>query len=306
MRIVDRAIVSTLPAVPRPVVRRVAGRYVAGETLDRAVEQVRRLNDAGEMATIDVLGEFASAATEADATVAEYLQAIDQIAAAGLDANVSVKLSALGLEFDRDLALENIRRLVRAATDHGSAVRIDMEHSGFTDTTLEIYRTLRQEGLDHCGVVIQSYLRRSLRDVRALAPLTPNVRLVKGIYVEPKAIAYTDPGIIQRNFVELLEELVAAGSYVAVATHDQVLVDEALRVVDRHRLERSDYEFQTLLGVAERMRADLVQAGHRVRVYVPYGKAWYGYAVRRLRENPTIAGHVARDVLRAPWSVFSV
>src|SRR4029077_1539849 len=128
-------------------------------------------------------------------------------------------------------------------------------------------------------------------DVRALAPLTPNVRLVKGIYVEPKAIAYTDPGIIQRNFVELLEELVAAGSSVAVATHDQVLVDEALRVVDRHRLDRSDYEFQTLLGVAERMRSDLVQAGHRVRVYVPYGNAWYGYAMRRLRENPAIAGY---------------
>lgn len=306
MRIVDRAIVSTLPAVPRPVVRRVAGRYVAGETLDRAIEQVRRLNAAGEMATIDVLGEFASAAAEAEATVSEYLAALDQIAAGGLDANVSVKLSALGLEFDRDLALENIRRLVRAATDHGSSVRIDMEHSGLTDATFEIYRTLRDEGLDRCGVVIQSYLRRSLRDVRALAPLTPNVRLVKGIYVEPQAIAYTDPGIIQRNFVELLEELVAAGSYVAVATHDRVLVDEALRVVDRHRLERSDYEFQTLLGVAEQMRSDLVQAGHRVRVYVPYGNAWYGYAMRRLRENPAIAGHVARDVLRAPWSVFSV
>ena len=129
-----------------------------------------------------------------------------------------------------------------------------MEHSGLTDATFEIYRALRDEGFDRCGVVIQSYLRRSLRDVRALAPLTPNVRLVKGIYVEPKAIAYTDPGIIQRNFVELLEELVAAGSYVAVATHDQVLVDEALRVVDRHRLDRSDYEFQTLLGVAERVR----------------------------------------------------
>ena len=155
-------------------------------------------------------------------------------------------------------------------------------------------------------MVIQSYLRRSLRDVRALAPLTPNVRLVKGIYVEPKAIAYTDPGIIQRNFVELLEELVAAGSYVAVATHDQVLVDEALQggrppSSGSLRLRVPD-AFGRCRADAHRSR----QAGHRVRVYVPYGTAWYGYAMRRLRENPAIAGYVARDVLRAPWSVFSV
>ncbi len=304
MRIVDRAIVSTLPVVPRPVVRRVASRYVAGETLDQAVDQIRALNAAGELATIDVLGEFAHSAEEAAATVGEYERAMDVMAEANVEANISVKLSALGLEFDRDLAYQNIARLIRAAAFHRSRVRIDMEHSGLTDSTLAIYRDLRAEGLDQCGIVIQSYLRRSLGDIRALAALKPNVRLVKGIYVEPKAIAYTDPGTIQRNFVELLEELLGVGSYVAVATHDQVLVDETLRVIDRHGLKAGAYEFQMLLGVAEPLRKELVRDGHRVRVYVPYGEAWYAYAVRRLRENPSIAGHVARDVLRAPWNLF--
>lgn len=304
MRIVDRAIVSTLPVVPRPVVRRVASRYVAGETLDQAVDQVRALNAAGELATIDVLGEFAHSAEEAAATVGEYERAMDVMAEANVEANISVKLSALGLEFDRDLAYQNIARLIRAAAFHRSRVRIDMEHSGLTDSTLAIYRDLRAEGLDQCGIVIQSYLRRSLGDIRALAALKPNVRLVKGIYVEPKAIAYTDPGTIQRNFVELLEELLGVGSYVAVATHDQVLVDETLRVIDRHGLKAGAYEFQMLLGVAEPLRKELVRDGHRVRVYVPYGEAWYAYAVRRLRENPSIAGHVARDVLRTPWNLF--
>ena len=215
---------------------------------------------------------------------------------------MSVKLSALGLEFDRDLALANIRRLVRAAADLDSSVRIDMEHSGLTDATFEIYRALRGEGLDRCGVVIQSYLRRSLRDVRALAPLTPNVRLVKGIYVEPKAIAYTDPGIIQRNFVELLEELVAAGSYVAVATHDQVLVDEALRVVDRHgwiaRATSSRRFWALPSGCAPIWCRRATGCACTCPTAMP-GTAMRCGGYGRTR---AIAGHVARDVLRAPWA----
>ena len=301
MRIVDRAIATTLPAVPRPVVRRIAGRYIAGERLDQAVDEVRKLNAAGVMATIDVLGESVAAAGEAVATTVEYERVIETIADAGLDANVSVKLSALGLGLDRDLAAANIERLVRFAATSESFVRIDMEDSTLTDATLEMYRGLRAIGLANCGIVLQSALRRSLSDVRALAALTPNVRLVKGVYIEPRAIAYTDPEIIRRNFAELLEELVAAGSYVAIATHDGQLVDEALRVIDRHQLPASGYEFQMLLGVAEQLRSELVAAGHRMRVYVPYGTAWYQYAVRRLKENPSMAGYVARDVLRAPW-----
>ncbi len=299
MRIVDRVIAGALPAVPRPLVRRFADRYMAGETLGQAVATVRRLNAVGIMATVDVLGEFVRRPGEADATVVAYERVLDAIAECGLDANISVKLSALGLEIDRELAAANAARLARSASEHEIFMRVDMEHSGLTDATLGVYRDLREADFERVGIVIQAYLRRSLADLRSLLPLRPNVRLVKGIYVEPRAIAFADPGVVRRNFIELLEELVASGAYVAVATHDRRLVDEALRLFQRHTLASDRYEFQMLLGVTEDVRDDLVSQGHRMRVYVPFGEAWYGYSVRRLKENPSIAGHVARDVVRS-------
>jgi proline dehydrogenase len=299
MRIVDRVIAGALPAVPRPLVRRFADRYMAGETLEQAVETVRRLNAGGIMATVDVLGEFVHRPGEADATVVAYERVLDAIAEQGLDANISVKLSALGLEIDRELAAANAARLARSASEREIFMRVDMEHSGLTDATLGVYRGLREAGFERVGIVIQAYLRRSLADLRGLLPQRPNVRLVKGIYVEPRAIAFTDPEVVRRNFVELLEELVASGAYVAVATHDRRLVDESLRLFQRYTLAPDRYEFQMLLGVTEDVRDELVSQGHRMRVYVPFGEAWYGYSVRRLKENPSIAGHVARDVVRS-------
>jgi proline dehydrogenase len=298
MWFIDRAIATVLPAVPRPVVRHFADRYMAGETLADAVATVRALNGQGAMATIDVLGEFVNTAEEAEQTVAEYEQVLAAIESERLDANISVKLSALGLEIDRGLASANAARLVSEAGRRGIFVRVDMEHSGLTDATLEIYRELRGAGHDLVGIVIQAYMRRSLADVRALVPLNPNVRLVKGIYIEPRGIAYRDPGVVNRNYVELMEELIGAGAYVAAATHDRVLVDEVLRLADRHRLDPDRYEFQMLLGVADDLRGQLIAHGRRVRVYVPYGGAWYGYSVRRLKENPKVAGYVAGDLLR--------
>jgi proline dehydrogenase len=297
--LIDRALATALPVVPRPLVRHFADRYMAGETLDDAVATVRTLNEQDMSATIDVLGEFIHRAEEAEATVAEYERVLEAISREGLRAHISVKLSALGLEIDRDMARDNAARLAEGAERHGSFMRIDMEHSALTDDTLAIYRELRAAGAQRVGIVIQSYLRRSLADVRALAELQPEVRLVKGIYIERPAIAFTDPGIVRRNFLELLEALVSAGSRVALATHDRWLVDESLRVVDRHRLPTEAYEFQMLLGVTEKLRAQLVAQGHPMRVYVPFGHAWYGYSVRRLRENPGIAGYVARDILRS-------
>lgn len=299
MWIVDRVIAGALPAVPRPLVRRFADRYMAGETLEQAVATVRRLNAGGIMATVDVLGEFVRRPGEADATVVAYERVLDAIAEWGLDANISVKLSALGLEIDRELAADNAARLARSASERAIFMRVDMEHSGLTDATLGVYRDLREADFERVGIVIQAYLRRSLTDLRGLLPLRPNVRLVKGIYVEPRAIAFTDPEVVRRNFIELLEELVASGAYVAVATHDRRLVDDALRLFQRHTLAPDRYEFQMLLGVTEDVRDDLVSQGHRMRVYVPFGEAWYGYSVRRLKENPSIAGHVARDVVRS-------
>lgn len=298
MRILDRLIATGLPAVPRPLVRHFANRYMAGETLADAVQTVKDLNALGAAATIDVLGEFVHDLDQAAATAEEYVRVLDAIAKHELDSTVSIKLSAVGLEIDPSLAERHARRVVEKAGEHGIRVRIDMEHSGLTDDTLAIFRTLREEGHENVGIVLQSYLRRTFADVRDLAPLTPAVRLVKGIYIEPPEIAYTEPELVNRNFVELLHELVRIGSRVAVASHDESLVGEARRLADARGLSGDELEFQLLLGVKEDLRDRLIAAGYRVRIYVPFGEAWYGYSMRRLQENPSIAGYVARDVIR--------
>jgi proline dehydrogenase len=295
----DRLVAASLPAVPRVVVRKIADRYIAGETLEDAVATVRGLNALGAMATIDVLGEFISRPEEAEETATEYERALDAIAAGQLDATVSVKLSALGIEIDRALVDRTLARVLRSAGRHGIFVRIDMEHSGLTGQTLDIYRGLRAAGHDHLGIVIQSYMRRSEADVAALADLRPNVRLVKGIYLEPEDVAYQEMPEINASYMRLLEQLVEQGSYVAIATHDPALLEGALNMIERRGLGRDRYEFQMLLGVAEEARRRLIAEGHRLRVYVPYGRAWYAYSVRRLKENPSIAGYVARDVVRS-------
>jgi proline dehydrogenase len=298
VRIVDRLIATSLPVVPKPLVRHFADRYMAGETLEDALATVASLNRIGAVATVDVLGEFIHERSQALRTADEYVALLDAIAREQLDSTVSVKLSALGLEFDPDLALELVTRVVEVAAGHDNRVRIDMEHSGLTDGTLAVYRTLREAGHENVGIVLQAYLRRTFDDVRALADLTPSVRLVKGIYIEPPEIAYTERALINRNFLALLRELVDLGCRVAVATHDEALVGEARRLADQRNLTPDIYEFQLLLGVKEQLRDRLIAAGHRVRIYTPYGEAWYGYSVRRLKENPSIAGYVARDVLR--------
>ena len=298
MRAVDRLLAASLPIVPRVVVRKIADRYIAGESLTDAVATVRELNGRGAMATVDVLGEFIRNPQEAEATATEYERALDAIAAEQLEANVSVKLSALGIEIDRDLVDRTLARVFGSAERHGIFVRIDMEHSGLTDQTLEIYRRLRATGHDGTGVVIQAYMRRSADDIAGLADLTPNVRLVKGIYVESEEIAFTHMPEINANFMRLLEQLIDQGSYVAIATHDRALVTGALELIERRGLAPDRYEFQMLLGVAGEIGRRLIADGHRLRVYVPYGEAWYAYSVRRLKENPSIAGYVARDVVR--------
>jgi proline dehydrogenase len=294
----DRVIVAALPAVPRVVVRRIADRYIAGESLDDAIATVRDLNRDGALATVDVLGEFIRIPDEAEATATEYEHALDAIAAEQLGANVSVKLSALGLEIGHDLVERTLARVLASAERHGIFVRIDMEHSGLTDETLDVYRGLRAAGHDDVGIVIQAYMRRSAADLAALAELTPSVRLVKGIYLEPPDVAFQGMPEINASYLRLLEQLIDQGSYVGIATHDRSLVAGALELIERRGLGRDRYEFQMLLGVASDTGRRLIADGHRLRVYVPYGGAWYAYSVRRLKENPSIAGYVARDVVR--------
>ncbi|CAN5232082.1 proline dehydrogenase family protein [soil metagenome] len=297
MAIFDRAIVRLLPAVPRPVVQKLSGRYIAGPELRDARETVRRLNAEGKSATIDVLGEEISNEEDAAAIVRAYQDVFADIQRCGLDSGVSVKLTALGLKLDYDVCRANLQTVVEDAASRDNFVRIDMEDSSTTDDTLRMYRELRATGHDNVGVVLQAMLRRTQNDIDALADLKPSVRLCKGIYVEPPEVAYQDFDEVRASFVRALEELLDAGSHVGIATHDEWLVDEGRRLVTERGLGRSDYEFQMLLGVRPELGDELVRAGHRLRIYVPFGRHWYEYSLRRLQENPKIAGYIAADTL---------
>jgi proline dehydrogenase len=295
MKALNRLIVAAMPLVPRAIVRRVAHRYVAGETLAHALETVRALNAEGCMATLDVLGEDVLEIGETERTVDEYLRALDGIAASGLDSNVSVKLTALGLKIDPAHCRREFARIVDGARRHDNFVRIDMEDSSVTSETIQIYSEARK-GYERVGLVLQAYLRRTAEDARGAAETRANIRVCKGIYVEPPAIAFQDPDEIRASFASTVDRLLEAGSYVGIATHDPLVVKSALATIARLRLPREAYEFQMLLGVAGDLRRRLVSSGHRLRVYVPYGEAWEAYSLRRLKENPAIAGHVVKGI----------
>jgi len=296
MSLLDTLIARSVPLLPKFVVRRVASRYVAGETLDEAVAVIRRLNAEGCRATVDLLGEFVKDAAEARANADAYSGIVDRLDSEKLDANVSIKLTAFGLDLGKDVCLDNARRVVDKAASKGSFVRIDMENTPYTDATLEIFSTLRR-ATDRVGVVLQAYLRRTPSDIDAHLHLAPNFRLCKGIYREPRTLAWKDPATINRNYVHCLRKMFAGGAFVGIATHDEKLVFEALALIDELKVPKGRFEFQMLLGVDDELRKIILGLGHPVRVYVPYGRDWYGYSCRRLRENPKIARYVARAML---------
>ncbi len=299
MSLLDRAISLVLPAVPKPIVRKFSRRYIAGATMDEAFTVVRELAEQGAMSSLDILGEFISTADEARRNADEYEQLITQVAEQNLpDTYISIKLTALGLSLDRQLCLDNMRRVMARVDATDAFLRIDMEDSACTTPTLDIYKTLRAEFPGKIGVVLQSCLRRTVADVEDLTGEPANVRLCKGIYIEPRRISYTDPELIRRNFALALHRLFSKGAYVGIATHDELLVWESLRLIEKFGLKPDQYEFQMLLGVDEALRRILLDAGHRLRVYVPYGEQWYQYSVRRLRENPKIAGYAFKAILQ--------
>lgn len=296
MSFFSRLVVTTLPLVPRFLVGRVARPYVAGETLEDALRVVGELNDGGAMATLDLLGEEVVERERAMASVEEYLRLFDAIEAGSLDANVSIKLTMLGLKIDQSFCQDNVARVAASARQYGNFVRIDMEDRTCTEATLEIYRALQSE-YGNLGVVLQAYMRRTLADIDSLGVEAANVRLCKGIYIEPRRAAWKGSETVRHNFVRALEKLLTRGAYVGIATHDEYLACAAVAMLDRLGVPRDRYEFQMLLGVDEPLRRILIDGGHRLRVYVPYGRDWYQYSVRRLRENPEVAGHVARAFL---------
>jgi len=298
MGVFDRVVSVSLPAVPKPIVGYFSRRYIAGPTVEDAIRVVRELTREGAVTTLDILGEFIRTPGEAETNTDAYDDLVRRIEREELaGANISVKLTALGLLLDRDLCLRNMRRIMATARGHGRFVRIDMEDSDCTTPTLDIYRTLRNEFPDHVGVVLQSRLRRTLRDVEELTTGPSNFRLCKGIYLEPRPIAFTDPELIRSNFTLVLERMFERGAYVGIATHDERLVWDALRLIRKFDLGPERYEFQMLLGVDEELRRIILRDGHRLRVYVPYGEQWYAYSVRRLKENPQIAGYAFKAIL---------
>lgn len=281
-----RELISSLP-----ITRQVAARFVAGETMDDAMEAARTLTGKGMAVTMDFLGEHVSNADEAIAARGEISRLLERIAASGLpDTNVSVKLSQLGMRISEELVLENMRLLLALAQKHNNRIRIDMEESSVTDQTLRIYRTLRQE-FPNVGIVIQSYLRRSEEDVRQLVAEGAWVRLCKGAYAEPPEVAFPDKKDTDANFVRLVELMLSPearqnGVYLAVATHDEKMVEATQRFARAQAISPQAFEFQMLYGIRRELQEKLVAQGHRVRVYVPYGTAWYPYFVRRLAERP--------------------
>ncbi|MBI5059442.1 proline dehydrogenase family protein [candidate division KSB1 bacterium] len=297
MSIFDKLVVATLPLVPKIIVGKVASQYIAGETLTDAVRTVQALNRKRLLATVDVLGEFVHERAVAERDAEEYIDLLSAIHREQLDANVSVKLTAVGASIDPQFMRANLRRVVEAASQLGTFLRIDMEDSPYTTGTLAAYDELRREF--KVGVVIQAYLRRSLDDINRLLDGGPaNFRLCKGIYVEPEAIAYQGKQEIRDNYVALLDRMFERGAYVGIATHDDWLIAASERLIRQHKLTPNRYEFQMLLGVLPRMRDELQARGHRVRIYVPYGKSWYGYSTRRLKENPRLAGQVLRGIFK--------
>ena len=291
--LLDRALVRLLPAVPRPVVRRLSSRYIAGPTIDDAIRVVRKLNAKGKLATVDVLGEEITSPDEARAIAGQYHDVLARIDAEGLDSNISVKLTGLGLELDLDLCRENLEAVVADAAARGNFVRIDMEDSSTTDRTLRaLPRAARARARRTSVSSLQAYLRRTLDDVDGL----DNVRLCKGIYVEPAEIAYREFEAVRANYVRVPRAARRAG-HLRRDRDARRVSDRARRCASSATLPRDRYEFQMLLGVRPDRADELVADGHRLRVYVPYGTQWYEYSMRRLQENPKIAGYIAADTV---------
>ncbi|HEX9778358.1 MAG TPA: proline dehydrogenase family protein [Geopsychrobacteraceae bacterium] len=288
----------TIMHVPGPIVGLFAKAYIAGEELTDAVRVTRDFNGQGIMATIDILGEFITTEDEARFFKDQCLAILEAIDREKLDANLSLKPTQMGLLLDRDSAFDNIREIVARAAELDNFVRIDMEDIECTDATIDCYRRLREEFPNHVGLVLQAYLRRTPADVEALADAPMNFRLCKGIYNEPRTAAWKDMEIINRNFASILDRMFRHGAYVGIATHDEKLVFEALELIDKYGLKPEQYEFQMLLGVDPELRQLLVDQGHRLRVYVPYGTSWLPYSKRRLKENPNIARHAVLQILR--------
>jgi len=298
---VNKLIAQTLPYFPKKFVWIFSKKYIAGETIEEAVIASRELNKKGMKITVDLLGEFITNLDQARENKDEYLKIIDNFQAEKIDGNYSLKPTSFGLLLDKEVCYNYIREIVAKAAEYNNFIRVDMEDSKCVDLELELFRKLKKEFPKNVGLVFQAYLKRTLNDLENLMDIhseeTPiNYRLCKGIYVEPKEIAYKSYESINEHYIEDLEYLLKNKVYVGIATHDRKLVDVAYNLIEKHNVSPDLFEFQMLYGVTPELRKEIVDKGYRMRVYVPFGKDWFGYSTRRLKENPKMANHIIKSL----------
>lgn len=295
MSLLNNLIVKVTQLLPKPMVRIFAGKYIAGEELQDAVQLVKQLNSKGIYATIDVLGESITNKEEAIEAKRQCIEVLEAIKSNELLANLSIKPTQMGLAIDEEFACQQISEIVQKAKSFKNFVRIDMEDSPFTDSTIRVYKRI-YDNLGHVGIVLQAYLKRTLSDAEQLNKLGANYRLCKGIYVEPESIAYKDRQMVRDNFLKILRVMLKNGNYVGIATHDDYLIENAYKLIKDMNISKEKYEFQMLLGVKEDLRDKINSDGYKIRVYVPFGKDWYAYSIRRLKENPQMAMYVFKNI----------
>ena len=297
---INKMIAGMLPFMPKNVVWIFSKRYIAGKTIQDAIEVSRKLNKEGAMVTIDLLGEFITELSQAEKNKEIYLDIIETIEKSGIDGNYSLKPTMFGLLLDKDIAYQNIREIVAMAAKHDNFVRVDMEDSQCVDLEIELFRKLKAEFPKNVGLVLQAYLKRTKNDISDMLNLhneivPVNYRLCKGIYVEPEKIAYKKYDEINEHYLEDLEYMFQKGIYPGIATHDKALVDGSYKLIEKYKVQKSRYEFQMLYGVTPQLRKSIIDKGHRIRIYVPFGEQWFAYSTRRLKENPAMA----MDIIKA-------
>jgi len=297
----NKMIAAMLPFMPKSFVWIFSKRYIAGKKIEDAVKVSKELNSQGIKVTVDLLGEFITKLEEAEKNKIEYLQIIEKITKEKIDGNFSLKPTMFGLLIDKEVCYQNIREIVAKAASYNNFIRVDMEDSQCVDLEIELYRKLKAEFPKNVGLVVQAYLKRTLNDLENMMDLHSkevplNYRLCKGIYVEPAEIAYKKYEEINKHFLEDLEFMFKNGVYPGIATHDKPLVDGAYKLIDKYNVPKNMYEFQMLYGVTPELRKSIVDKGHTMRVYVPFGEQWFAYSTRRLKENPKMAWLIIKAI----------
>jgi proline dehydrogenase len=298
---INKLISVILPYMPQKFIWIFSKRYIAGETIQDAIKVSKELNDKSIMVTLDILGEFIKTLEEAEQNRMDYINLIETIEKEQITGNFSLKPSMFGLLIDKEICYNYLHSIVAKAAGYNRFIRIDMEDSPCTSDTLELYRRLKTDFPQNCGVVVQAYLKRTLDDVKALMDIHTldnpnNFRLCKGIYIEPSNIAYKKDQDIHRHYLEDLEYMLANGIYVGIATHHKKLIEGAFELIEKYKVPNNKYEFQMLYGVTPELRQQIIEKGHRMRVYVPYGKKWFRYCTRRFKENPKMASMIIKAI----------